>query len=220
MSARVHGPWNVTAHAAVATTMRTFSITWDYRCPFARNANEHVVAALDAGAGWDVTFVPFSLGQVHVAAGEEPIWDRPDDDSGLLALQVGTMVRDLAPAAFPAVHRDLFAVRHDDGRDLRDADALRAVLDRHEVDAGPVFAHVADGRALKAVREEHERVATEHTAWGVPTFVSGDRAVFIRLMARPAAGQGVTSRDTIERVLDLIDDFVDLNEFKHTRIPR
>lgn len=199
--------------------MRTFTVTWDYRCPFARNANEHVVEGLLADADWDVTFVPFSLGQVHVSEGEPPIWDRPDDDSGLLAMQVGTTVRDLDPGRFPALHRDLFAVRHDHGGDLRDEDALREVLDRHGVDAEAVFAQVDDGRAIKAVRMAHERAATEHTVWGVPTFISSDRAVFIRLMHR-ADGDVDASVATIERVLDLIDGFADLNEFKHTTIPR
>lgn len=206
--------------------MRTFSITWDYRCPFARNANEHVLDGLLAGADWDVTFVPFSLGQVHVADGEPPIWNRPGDDSGLLALQVGTTVRDLDPARFPAVHRDLFAVRHDLGDDLGDAGLLREVLDRHGVDAAAVFAHVDDGRALKAVRDAHERAATDHNVWGVPTFISGDQAVFIRLMQRPdraVAGEASDAAGSvrhIERVLDLVDGFTELNEFKHTSIPR
>jgi hypothetical protein len=46
-----------------------FAVTWDYRCPFARNAHEHVLTGLTAGADWQVTFVPFSLGQVHVEEG-------------------------------------------------------------------------------------------------------------------------------------------------------
>src|SRR5688572_33244009 len=75
------------------TTPRTFSVTWDYRCPFARNAHEHVLEGLRAGAPWDVTFVPFSLGQVHVAEGEPDIWGRWQEDSGLLALQAGVVVR-------------------------------------------------------------------------------------------------------------------------------
>ena len=44
-----------------------FALTWDYRCPFAWKAHDHVVTALQGGADWDVTFLPFSLGQVHVA---------------------------------------------------------------------------------------------------------------------------------------------------------
>jgi hypothetical protein len=199
--------------------MDSFSITWDYRCPFARNANEHVLAGLAAGAGWDVTFVPFSLGQAHVADGEPPIWDRPDDDSGLLALQVGTAVRDLDPQRFPAVHRDLFALRHDRGGRLRDRDQLRSVLADHGVDVDAVFAYVDDGHALKVVRDAHETAAAEHRVFGVPTFIAGPRAVFVRLMERPDGDAGLAIR-TIKRVLALIGDFGDLNEFKHTSIPR
>lgn len=49
--------------------MTSFAVTWDYRCPFARNAHEHVLAGLAGGADWNVRFVPFSLGQVHVEPG-------------------------------------------------------------------------------------------------------------------------------------------------------
>ena len=47
-----------------------FSVNWDYRCPFARNAHEHVMAGLEAGADWDVTYVAFSLNQAHVEEGQ------------------------------------------------------------------------------------------------------------------------------------------------------
>jgi hypothetical protein len=198
--------------------MQTFAITWDYRCPFARNANEHVLAGLAAGADWDVSFVPFSLGQVHIKDGQPAIWDRPADDSGLLALQVGTMVRDRDPRRFPAVHRDLFALRHDHADDLRDRDQLRGVLERHDVDADAVFAEVDDGTALKVVQGEHEAAAAEHDVWGVPTFVSGDQAAFVRLMER-ATGDADASIAAIDRVLGLLDGVVDLNEFKRTTIP-
>ena len=48
---------------------RQFAVSFDYRCPFARNAHESVVAGLEAGRDWDVTFVPFSLDQMHVEEG-------------------------------------------------------------------------------------------------------------------------------------------------------
>src|SRR5690606_10069690 len=73
-------------------SMTSFAITWDYRCPFARNAHEHVITALRDGADWDVRFVPFSLAQVHVAEGEPDVWSRPESDTGLLALQVAVVV--------------------------------------------------------------------------------------------------------------------------------
>lgn len=199
--------------------MRTFAITFDYRCPFARNANEHVVAGLLGGAAWYVTFVPFCLGQVHVDDGETPIWDHPDDDSGLLALQVGAALYAVDPQGFPPVHRDLFALRHDRGGNLRDAELLREVVAAHDVDTDAVFAMVDDGRALKLVRDAHEAAASDHDVWGVPTFIAGDAAVFVRLMSRPD-GEGAEAVRTVERVLDLLDGFTDLNEFKHTSVPR
>ena len=97
-----------------------FAVTWDYRCPFARIAHEHVVEALLDGADWDVTFVPFSLGQVHVEEGQPDIWETPELDTGLLALQAGVVVRDRYPDQFLAVHRALFDARHVDGAQLRD----------------------------------------------------------------------------------------------------
>ena len=79
-----------------------FAVTWDYRCPFARNAHEHILTGLAAGADWDVTFVPFSLGQAHVEEGQPDVWDKPEQDSGILALQAGVVVRDKYPDLFPA----------------------------------------------------------------------------------------------------------------------
>jgi hypothetical protein len=41
----------------------------------------------------------------------------------------------------------------------------------------------------------------------------------MRLMTRPA-GDGALATKTIERVVDLLNGFPELNEFKHTSIPR
>ena len=54
-----------------------FAVSWDYRCPFARNAHEHIVEGLRSGADWDVTFIPVSLNQVHVEEGGIDVWDDP-----------------------------------------------------------------------------------------------------------------------------------------------
>ena len=199
--------------------MTDFAVTWDYRCPFARNAHEHVVAGLDAGAGWDVRFVPFSLGQVHVAEGEPDIWQRPQDDSGLVALQAGVVVRDRFPDQFLDVHLGLFALRHDEGKHLSDEAEIRRVLDVNGVDAEAVFAEIADGGALERVRNQHTAAAEESEVWGVPTFVVDDAAVFVRLMERPK-GDGELAIRTIERVVDLLTGFPELNEFKHTSLKR
>jgi DSBA-like thioredoxin domain len=199
----------------------SFAVTWDYRCPFARNAHEHVLTALEAGADWDVRFVPFSLGQVHVGEGDTDVWDEPEKDTGIVALQAGVIVRDRFPDAFYAVHRDLFAARHDEGLKLNESSVVRDVLVRHGVDADEVFAAIEDGTALKQVRTEHEAAVEHHNVWGVPTFISGDEAVFVRLMDRaPKDADAEGSRRSIERVVDLLDGWPNLNEFKHTGIKR
>jgi len=199
--------------------MTDFAVNWDYRCPFARNAHEHLIAGLRAGADWDVRFVPFSLGQVHVAEGDPDVWDRPEVDRGLLALQAGVVVRDKFPDAFLDVHEALFALRHDEGKHLEDEAEVRRVLTDHGVDADVVLAEIASGAALEQVRIEHTASAEDHTAWGVPTFMRGDQAVFVRLMDRPR-GDGEVAKRTIDRVLDLLDGFPQLNEFKHTSLKR
>jgi hypothetical protein len=196
----------------------TFAVTWDYRCPFARNAHEHLLAGLEGGAPWDVTFLPFSLGQVHVEEGEPDVWDDPDSDSGLLALQVGVAVRDRLPERFRDVHLALFAHRHDHGGSLRDEQELRNVLKAQDVDDEAVLAEVASGRPLATIKAEHTGYAASHDVWGVPTFIVGDQAAFVRLMHRPR-GDADEARRTIEHVVGLLD-WPDLNEFKHTSIPR
>jgi 2-hydroxychromene-2-carboxylate isomerase len=198
----------------------TFAVTWDYRCPFARNAHEHILTGLAAGADWDVRFAPLSLGQVHVAEGETSIWEDPSHDAGILALQAGVVVRDDYPDRFRAVHRGLFAARHDDGLHLEDRKVIRKVLAANGVDADAVLSTIDDGTALRRVRQEHEQAVASHNAWGVPIFVVDDQAVFVRLMDRaPQGSDPDKSIRAIERILDLFG-WPELNEFKYTSIPR
>jgi protein-disulfide isomerase-like protein with CxxC motif len=198
---------------------RSFSVTWDYLCPFARNAHEHLVEALSGGAPWEVTFSPFSLVQAHVPEGDPPVWDGPEQAKGVLALQAGIVVRDRYPERFLEVHRALFAARHDEGKDLSDPDVISAVLSAHGVPADDVFDQVATGWPLKELRTSHEASVADHAVFGVPTFVVANQSVFVRLMTRPDGDSGA-SRAVLERVLDLITDHPEINELKHTTIPR
>lgn len=198
-----------------------FAVTWDYRCPFARNANEQILTGLAAGAPWTVTFLPFSLGQVHVAEGQPDVWDNPDQDSGILALSAGVIVRDEYPEVFPAVHRALFALRHDEGKRLKDRVEIERVLEANGAPAAEVFGLIDSGDALARVRKDHESYVESHGVWGVPTFIAGDAAVFVRLYNRaPVGSDPAESIRSIERVVDMVTGWTDLNEFKHTRLPR
>lgn len=200
-------------------TFAPFTVTWDYLCPFARNAHEHLVCGLEHGAPWEVTFSPFSLVQTHVGEGEPPVWDAPETAKGVLALQAGIVVRDRFPDRFLVAHRALFAARHDDGRDLNDAGVVGDVLAAAGVPAGDVFDQITEGWPLKELQTAHEESVSRHDVFGVPTFVSGDRAVFVRLMTRPE-GDGALARQTIDTVLGLVTEHPEINEFKYTSVPR
>ena len=181
---------------------QTFAVTWDYRCPFARNGHEHLLDGLEAGAPWEVTFVPFFLNQSTCPrAAPRPGRTRPSRPTCWPwppASWSGTGSRSLL-----AVHRSLFTARHDDGGDLRDVAVVREALTRAGADADAVLAEVDAGWPAKVVRDEHERVVGELDVFGVPTFIVDGSAVFVRLMTRPE-GDGTLARETIDRVLDLI----------------
>jgi hypothetical protein len=196
-----------------------FGVTFDYRCPFARNVHEHLVTAMEGGADWNVDFLPFSLTQSHVEEGEEAVWGRADKASDLTAIEAGLIVRDKFPDQFPAVHIALFAARHDQGRDLRDEAVIRQVLRENGVDGDEVFTAIEDGWPRKDFQAAHEAAVHDHQVFGVPTFISGDASAFVRIMTRPE-GDASLARFTIEHVLELLVIHPEINEFKHTSISR
>jgi hypothetical protein len=199
--------------------MRRFAITHDYLCPFARNAAEVVVRASEAGEPFQADFRAFSLSQVHLDDGDPPVW-QPDAEprSGVLALQWGLAVRDELPERFPAVHLALFAARHDQGRDLNDPEVLAAAVASAGVDPDEVEKLVTGGRPAAALAADHTWAVDTAQVFGVPTFVTPHRAVFVRLMDRPPTPEA--ARSTLDRVLAIVEDWPDLNEFKATAIPR
>jgi hypothetical protein len=194
-----------------------FSVNWDYRCPFARNAHEHLIAGLRDGAPWDVTFEPFSLSQVHVPEGGTPVWEDPAKAKDLIALASGIVVRDDYPDAFLDAHEALFRARHDEGLDLRLPDVVTGVLDGVGLPGSKIVEQAQSGEPVDEIRRAHEGAVTKWETFGVPTFVVGARAVFVRLMSRPQ-GDAALARRTIDGVLALFDTLPDLNEFKQTSL--
>jgi DSBA-like thioredoxin domain len=195
----------------------TFSVSFDYRCPFAKNIHLHVVAGLRAGAPWDVTFVPWTLSQVHRDEGEIDVWDDPSKDEQLLALAAGVSVRDQQPDSFLAAHDALFRARHEGSRRLVTLGEIDEVLAPIGVDVDAVRADIASRRP-HAVIGESFRDYERYEAFGVPTFVVGDVATFVRYMV-PPAGDDAQSVKVIESLLDLMSSEPELNEFKRTKIP-
>ncbi len=196
---------------------RSFSVTWDYRCPFARIGHEHILAGLAAGADWDVRFAPFSLDQAHVSEGGTSVFDEPDRHPGLIANLAGVAVRDCWPDQFTAAHGALFHARHAESLDLRDRSIVAEVLNGAGLDAGAVLAEVDSGRPLETLEREHTEAVERWQVWGVPTFIVGESAVFVRLMKGPD-GDPSRSVAAVERIYDQITGWPELNEFKHTSL--
>lgn len=203
------------------TTMeqRSFSMTYDYRCPFARNATDHVTTALRGGAPFDVQFSPFVLGGASNEPGTVSVFDDPDQRPSLVALAASIVVRDEHPDRFLDVHDALFAFRHDDGGDLRDTGALRTIFDKCELDSSTIFDALQDGWPFDRLRQEHEQAMNTYEVFGVPTFIANEHAAFLRIMSRPF-GDVALATTTVETILSLLYRHPEINEFKHTSIPR
>jgi 2-hydroxychromene-2-carboxylate isomerase len=193
---------------------RPIAVTFDYRCPFAYNGNAAAVAAVRGGADLEVRYLPFSLDQAHAEEGEPAVWDREPGawGSGVLALLYGIAVRDAFPQEFEEAHLALFAARHDKGLKLGHEDVLRDAVTSAGLDADAVTEEVWSGRPLVTLAAEHTEAVDRWGVWGVPTFIEGDDAAFVRFMERGRV-------DDLERMLDLLS-WERLNEFKRPTVPR
>ena len=63
------------------------------------------------------------------------------------------------------------------------------------VDVDAVWAEVDSGRPLATVEKEHTAFVESHNVWGVPTFIVGDAAVFVRLLELPDGDAALADRD-------------------------
>jgi hypothetical protein len=194
---------------------KTFDLTYDYLCPFARNANEAVVDALERGMDWSVTFRPFSLQQNHNGSEELPVWDvalDADMGSGVRALLWSLAVRDRFPESFMRFHVSMFAARHDSSLDVGDEHVIREVAAQVGLDVEAVADDVATGVPQRTLKSEHTSLVEVDAVFGVPTFIADGEAVFVRVMDRHNV-------EDVARIVDMLS-WTNLNEFKRTSIPR
>jgi 2-hydroxychromene-2-carboxylate isomerase len=191
---------------------RPLAVTFDYLCPFAYNGNAAAIAGMRGGGDYEFRYLPFSLAQAHVEEGGPAAWDLDPPASGVLALLYGLAVRDAFPEQFDDAHLALFAARHDKGLKLDDPEVLRDAVVSAGLDGDAVAAEVASGRPLATLKAEHTEAVERWGVWGVPTFIEGDDAAFVRFMERGRV-------DDLERTIDLLG-WTRLNEFKRPRIDR
>lgn len=200
-------------------SLPAFAVTYDYRCPWARNMHEMLVAGLRGGADWDVTFLPFSLNQTHVEEGGIAVWDNPEAGPALLAGLVSLVIRDEYPDRFLDAHEALFGARHDRQLDTRQASVIAETLLSIGLDDAKILAAAGDPARNEQFRDIHTRAVSDHKVFGVPTFIVGDAATFVRLRQRPQ-GDNAGAIATIERIITTMTDWPELNEFKWTSVPK
>jgi 2-hydroxychromene-2-carboxylate isomerase len=198
-------------------TVTSFDLSYDYRCPFAKNIHLHVLKALEAGGDFDVNFVPWTLSQGSRDEGAPDVWNDPAFDGDHLALAVSVSIRDRQPDRFLAAHEALFRARHEQAIRLVTLDEIRDLLVPLGVDMTEVERDLESRRPHEVIGKSYEEFTT-YEAFGVPTFVVNGDATFVRYMTSPT-DDGHASIAVIESLLTMMSRQSDLNEFKHTRLP-
>lgn len=197
--------------------MTSFDLSFDYRCPFAKNIHLHVITALRAGADFDVNFAPWTLSQSSRTDAGPDVWNDPTFDAEHLSLCVGVSVRDQQPELFLDTHEALFRARHEQAIRLVTFDEIDDVLRPLGVDLDQVRADVTSRRPHEVIGKSYEEFST-YEAFGVPTFVVDGNATFVRYMTSPT-DDARASVEIIQSLLTLMTQHADLNEFKHTQVP-
>ena len=197
--------------------MQSFDLSFDYRCPFAKNMHLHVITALRAGADFDVTFMPWSLSQGSRPDGAPDVWNDPAYDDDLLSLAVGISIRDQQPEVFLDAHEALFRARHGGRKRLVTLDEIGDVLVPLGVDMLMVHEDVASRRPHDVIAASHKEF-DRFEAFGVPTFVVNDQATFVRYMTEPS-DDAQASVELVTTLVTMMASRPELNEFKHTQLP-
>jgi 2-hydroxychromene-2-carboxylate isomerase len=130
----------------------------------------------------------------------------------VLALLWSLAVRDSFPATFHAFHKAVFNAKHDEFADIGKPSVLGGITASVGLHPADVAAIVASGVPAKTLAAEHTDLVAAHHVFGVPTFIAGSEATFVRFMERH-------NRDDVDRVVDMLT-WTSLNEFKRTSIPR
>ena len=161
---------------------RSFGLTYDYRCPYARIAHDHVIAGLRAGADWDVTFLPFSLARPTSTRVSRRCGSGPRSDTGP-ARPAGIDRRPRHPTrALP--RRPPRPVRAPPRRRHLRAPTTDPVL-AAGVDVDAVWAEVDSGRRWPPSRRSTPPSSSRTTSGACRRSSSATPAVFVRLLDLP-----------------------------------
>jgi len=111
----------------------------------------------------------------------------------------------------------MFRGRHEKGIRLVTIEEIEGLLAPLGVDMDKVRSDIASRRPHQVIGESFKRFAKVE-AFGVPTFVIGNDATFVRYMNAPT-NDAHASIAVIDSLVSMMANQPELNEFKHTRAP-
>ena len=170
----------------------SFAVSFDYRCPFARNAQEAVVDRIARGRDWDVAVPRRSRWTRCTSGGRAARLGTRPRRTGHRRARVGVGHRGArrVPRPLPRLaRRRCSPPATTTARSSRKSDVLARDRTSVGLDPDAVAAEVASGRPLATLAAEHTEAVKNYAMFGVPTFVVGERAAFVRLMERDNAGR-------------------------------
>ena len=194
---------------------RQFAVSFDYRCPFARNGHESVVAGLRAGRDWDVRSCRSRSTRCTSRRARRRCGSAtPTSGAPACSAAVGHRRPRLVPRPVPRLAHRRVRGPPRRGRQDRQGRSARARSRRRSGSTPTRSRPRSRGPAAR------RSLADEHTE-AVKRWHDVRRADVHRRRHAPCSSASWTASnpDDVDRVLDLLE-WTDLNEFKHTSVPR
>jgi len=130
----------------------------------------------------------FSLEQVNNKQGPQwKLWEQPDDypSRGLRAFWAAEAARRQGEVAFSQFHMALLKARHEQRRDIADANILTEVAEGVGLEIAQFREDLADRRLLTRLADDHTLAVEDLGIFGTPTLVFPERQAFFLKMASP-----------------------------------
>lgn len=127
--------------------------------------------------GTPVTWRFFSLEEINRPEGKRHPWERPWA-WGFSLLRVAALLRRRDPELTDLWYREVGRGLHEQGRAVFLREEAEALAEEIGIGRSVIAEAVDDPTTTDEVRADHDEAVTTYGAFGVPTLVLGDRALF------------------------------------------
>jgi protein-disulfide isomerase-like protein with CxxC motif len=186
---------------------------FDPMCPWAYQTSVWIRSVREQ-TGLAIGWRFFSLEEINRPEGKPHPWERKWA-YGFSQMRVGALLRRRGPAEVDDWYAAVGHAFHIEGRKTHEADVHRTLLDELGVGGEVLDEALADSTTADEVRADHDRIAGDKGAFGVPTLVFADGQALFGPVVAPA----VLGADAV-RLWDLTlgwRDFPHLYELKRPK---